>query len=67
MEKHTAEAKGRGRKEGNSPTNFRKMAPFREDEAGVNRLAVLQLQSTKSKTVEWLFPQEKATLHRTGQ
>jgi hypothetical protein len=67
MEKHTAEAKGRSGKEENSPTNFRKMAHFREDQAEVNRLAVLQLQSTESNAIEWLFPQEKATLHRTGQ
>jgi hypothetical protein len=36
MEKHTAEAKGGSRKEENSPTNFRKMAHFREDEGGEN-------------------------------
>jgi fatty acid-binding protein DegV len=39
------------------------MAHFREDQAEVNRLAVLQLQSTESNAIEWLFPQEKATLH----
>jgi hypothetical protein len=36
MEKHTAEARGGSRKEENLPTNFRKMAHFREDEASTN-------------------------------
>jgi hypothetical protein len=37
MEKHTAEAKGRSGKEGNSPTKFQKMASFREDKASRKR------------------------------
>jgi hypothetical protein len=29
--------------------------------------AVLQLLYTESTTAEWLFPQEKATLHNAGE
>jgi hypothetical protein len=30
-------------------------------------IAVLQLLYTEANTVEWLFPQEKATLHDLGK
>jgi hypothetical protein len=30
-------------------------------------IAVLQLLYTEANTVEWLFPQEKATLHDSGK